>query len=500
MIKNENKKKEKILLKKKYSFLGYRYLKKKNLIRRIKLKKINLINKNTINNKKKIKYNLNLKLWTLFYKKLTRGFKISIISKKNKHIWRKRLFPITKIFKKKLYDLKSKNRLTHKRWRGFGKRWLPKKWYRVRRRKFPLKSQKKDWALKITKHYNLLYWRSLRKYTTYDSSFSYYRFLSTKGKQSKKKKLFINKKLKARSEHLLYYTWKFKPNFLYQKKFKKKTGIKYMTSKRLLRFNIFKKNYNNPIKSFYTPSFEGRTNYKQKIKNFNNNRIQAHYSINCGIYSTIRYRLFSLFLNKWQNKINIKLSRGLFWYKKIESIKQNYENDLENSKSKLKLKKFSYLSKIYGFAINSDNKLLVKSLMYKNTRIFTNKLLSVFALPRKTKIIRKGLFRLKLIKSLQRRIFGSGYTSIKEISSFDIFSSKLINFYKISKFYFYKNVNNGRYGYLSIKQKNFRFIDISIKNNIKFKHQLHPYFKKNKWLINSFEVKSPTILTIGKNI
>jgi hypothetical protein len=118
--------------------------------------------------------------------------------------------------------------------------------------------------------------------------------------------------------------------------------------------------------------------------------------------------------------------------------------------------------------------------MYKNTRIFTNKLLSIFNLPIKTKILRKGLFRLKLITNLQRRIFGSGYMSLKETSSLDLFSTKLKNFYKISKFYFYKNVNYSRYGYLRIKQKNFRFIDISIKNNIKFKYQLHPYFKKNK--------------------
>jgi len=238
----------------------------------------------------------------------------------------------------------------------------------------------------------------------------------------------------------------------------------------------------------------------KKIKNFTNNRVQGYYSKNCGIYASIRYKLCSEFINKWQNKINIKLSRGFFFDKKIESIKQHWENDLDNSKNKLKLKKFSYMSKIYGFSINLDKNLLIKSLIYRNTCIFTKKIFSTFSMPIKTKILRKGLFRINLIKILKRRMDGSGYISLKDPSSFDFFSTKLKNFYKISKIYYYKNVSKDNYGYMQIKQKNYSFIDISFKKNIKFKHLSNTYFKKNKWLINSFEVRGSTILNIGKNI
>jgi hypothetical protein len=71
-----------------------------------------------------------------------------------------------------------------------------------------------------------------------------------------------------------------------------------MTSKRLFRLNIFNKTHNNPIKTFYTPSAESISNYKQKIKNFTNNRVQGYYSKNCGIYASIRYKLCSEFINK----------------------------------------------------------------------------------------------------------------------------------------------------------------------------------------------------------
>jgi len=274
-----------------------------------------------------------------------------------------------------------------------------------------------------------------------------------------------------------------------------------MTSKRLWRMGVYKKSYLNSLKTFYTPSLEDRFNHKQKIKNFTNNKIQEYFSKGLGIYATTRYILFSNYLNRWQNKINNKLSRGLHWYKSIVSKKQYFENDNVTSINNVKFNKFSYISKISGFYLNINNQFLIKSLMSKNIRIFKNNLLNIFMISTKRKILKKGLFKIKLISNLRKQMMGSGYISLKqEVLSLDFVSNKLKNFYKLNTFYYYKNVNSEKFGYFYTKQKRYNFIEISYKKNIKFKNQVNSYLKKNKWLINSYEVRESTLLNSGKNI
>ena len=87
LINKENKKKQNLYLKEKYKFLGARYLKRFVLSKRLKLKKVNIALKNFSVNKRNRKYRLSERLRMIFYKKLRKNFKISIIvSKKNKHL------------------------------------------------------------------------------------------------------------------------------------------------------------------------------------------------------------------------------------------------------------------------------------------------------------------------------------------------------------------------------------------------------------------------------
>jgi len=178
-----------------------------------------------------------------------------------------------------------------------------------------------------------------------------------------------------------------------------------------------------------------------------------------------------------------------------------YSNENKNTIRPFRYKKYSYLSRVVGYNMGISKFFLIKSLINKDMGIFDGNLYNNFRLPLKHNIANNGLFNLKFLIFLRNRVYKSGYASLKhEMTTLDIVSNKLKNFFKLNKSYFYLNVSHSKFGSFYKKQQRFNFIEISKRKKVQFIQKLPTCFKKSTWLFNSFEVTNSSIISFNKNI
>lgn len=395
--------------------------------------------------------------------------------------------------------------LTKPRWREYGKRFLPRNWYRVRRRKFPLKSKKKEWALQITKHYNFFYQKNIRKCTTYDSSFAYYRYLSIGGRLKRKRKKFLRYVLGRRVEHLIYFPWKFQPKFTRLFAFNgRKSHLtnpkKHSYSHKVLN-NSYLKQSRQRIKNFYTPTSESKFSLATKSSPVFG-RVRRYYSKYWSVYSDTRHTLFNIHLSGWYNKLSTSYNQNIAFSRIIESRKYTYSDDLASSIVESRQNKYSYLSKIIVFNSSDIKQLLSKALSSAYIRPISSLMSFIFKLPNKNSIIRGNFFNLNLLKKLRGIMYISRYMSIRsEFCTVDLGSRSLVDFYKIVNAYSKVSSYSNSHGKFSSKMKRSSFVKRRKKSHeFQLISKLPTYFKKNKWIFNSFEVSSGTLVSLNGNV
>lgn len=112
----------------------------------------------------------------IFFKKFRKVLWKSL--HKKKHTYRRSYSKLQNVWKHPIWMRTPNHKFMYRRFAQFAKRRYPNFWYRIFKKKFPLKSQKKSWAIKIPKSdrhqtYSV-------KMTTFDSSINYIMNLSHK--------------------------------------------------------------------------------------------------------------------------------------------------------------------------------------------------------------------------------------------------------------------------------------------------------------------------------
>lgn len=234
--------------------------------------------------KRFILYDANWKNFGYFWSKLSEDYNkynLEFRRKTFKFPWRK--IKAKNYFKKvRPFLWRIKNPMHWRKYGQYAKRFYPKFWYKVFRRKFPLKRHRKDWALKLGKMYADWQYKT-KKQTFFDSSAVYFRNLS------------INVKPK-RHRNYFHYTRKFKMQYIDRDleifdfeadpKFNRKNslnrGPSYLTWKGTVMYRHFKKEIPLSVAWLFSPTVISR-----KLSNVDKSKIDK-----------VDFKVYNLFTKK----------------------------------------------------------------------------------------------------------------------------------------------------------------------------------------------------------
>jgi len=495
-----NMKSRKALFFKTPKFKGASYLKKNRLTLRLKLKKMFNMRKGCYLKKQNwwIRCRKFRKKWrfkSYFWRKLRKGIKSLIIGGLNDNIWYKKKGKWFEHLRKNSKHRKFKNFWIKERWREYGKRRFPKDWYKVRRRKFPLKSGKKNWSLKITKHYNFFYFRFIRNQTTYDSSYAYFDYLSVLGRHNKKIRNSGKYKLARRTEHLIHFPWEITPNFYKIMGFKKKKNFwNKISSYRNYIYGLSRKGTID-LKSLFTPSADsfGIKKYSL-VKNSAFKKSMQVFINSWNNYLDSRFTLFTVSSKLWFAKMNNVLKYTGIQKKKTWSanrIALPFEHAVDLKLSRLKrynygLKTTIMIDKLTR--VNLNNALVDSYFNFKRPS-----LVSTYDLASKSNFRVFRAYSLSNYSFTKNKLYRLGYSDFASI-----FVDNAITTVKISKLYkAYRAIvpqlrtNFDKSGGVCIKRDYFFTKRLNgTRYRVQFIQKIPKFIKKNFWVFNSFEINN----------
>lgn len=460
---------------------------------------------------KRFLFGKNFKNFGYFWAKLSEGYSkynLEFRRKAFKFNWT-RVKPRTYFKKVRPFLFKVKNPFYWRKHGQFAKRFYPKFWYKVFRRKFPLKRHRKDWALKISKMF-ALWQHKKKKQTFYDSSAVYFKNLS------------INVKPKRHRNYLSY---------------KRKFAMQYID--RDLEIFDFEKDpkfdrKNNQVHKFKGPVFihwKGRVMYRDFKKKmslvnswiFNPTKVSREFaSIKKNNIDHLDFKIYSIYTKGRASVLRDRFSSySTFMSILKRKILTHYDSRSYHFTSKQQLETKAIFDSINDNNItyfqNSFNKysIIKKNSVYTRS-VLTSSLLDSFG-EESSDIFNKLNFKYDFAdpdRKIITYVLSTGqknywenllytYTSKYRFPVFENTHSvcrgdiknELLSLVTADSKKFNKNHNSTK-GLSRIYFRNLDFLkQLRIGGSYKFINKVSKFYKKNMWMFSMFEFSSQTYLT-----
>ena len=399
-------------------------------------------------------------------------------------------------FKRELFLWKFKNMFVARKHKQFADRFYPKKWYKVKRKKFPLKRHLKDWSLRLSKmhvfKYNGVTFPSL--YTFYDSSSVYYKNISSTVKPKKYKNIHRIKNMYKQQD--IDRDLEIFRDDVKNPPFAKFAGRKqyFFSWKAKQPFKVLEKNplYGNSAPSLYT-----RTISAIEVKKLKTLEIAMfkYYSKKQSLFLKKRLDSFMLHLDLVFAKVKplvISKEPGfvlktIFETKSFKDLYGSRTNYYENSFNRynIMLKNFIYTKQI-------SNSAIIKSFAQHSVNLHKLMNYTLSASGRSASVLK--YFKDNAEQSHKKSMLFI-YTSRYRHPTYEIRHSHRNHskFYKeINNLSGYKRINLvvGRFfKNNSTTKETFKNIDFmkNRRSGYQFRHKVSTFYKKNMWIFNGFD-------------
>jgi len=399
-------------------------------------------------------------------------------------------------WKMKMYYWKFKSIYLKHPYKQFAQRYYPKIWYKVFRRKFPLKRHRKDWAFRINKAKHMKYFKHEKMITMYDSSLVYFKYYSSdvKRKKYKTEKRILNKFSNQKDDELVgILKREINPDF----KFRLNQDIKQSNWK------VFDplKNYCIKSKKFGDLSHPSLITRGVGQKSYNDIN-SANFIFNKNILSKKirvnvlrKIRLISFFFESISNKIHKdhwSKNSIPFINNKIIETKKNFiqiDNIVNSNKNQYNI---FFKNVLYSYKV--DRSMLVSNFIksyYQKTNDISDlfngeSIVSSWSLKyciKKNKKIDKWLISY-IYKTKYRKTSILNVTRFSKIKYYNQIDSLILNnsFLLDNKYVQLKSKFFAQYkdiDYLTNKVKSFQFTN-----------RISNFYKKNLWLLNTININN----------
>lgn len=443
-----------------------------------------------------VKNDFNLNMFFTLWKDI--NFKMSEIYKvRYRSIKYPTNLPRFKFWKRKMYYWEMKNRYVKKQYRQFATRRYPKFWYKVIRRKFPLKRRRKDWAFNFNRllngfygFYTPTYWS---KNTFYDTSINYLKGISTFSKPKRfnyLKKINLKYNMRTIDKALEITSGGFEPRV--ENKILK--YIKYYGWRELSASKNIDKTYESRVSSIFQPNYSAKNTYIplselsrpqfktwQKIYGRNKTKelkkvLVTLNKFNCKIYK------------KFKNKSNSEIGYHIFNIDRVTFINNSSIRNVGNYNLNSTFFNYSLLFK------NSANKYKISSKLFKKNYALSDlrdvdnvrfNIATVWGRDYWDRRIRKvyKVFEHKMVQSLN-----SKYRSLWNFGSFSLTTlkspcDKIVNMLKVHRKCNLTKKHTFTPILLNTKYKKIDYLNNRIHYH-QFSNKVSKFYQKNLWIFH----------------
>jgi len=435
--------------------------------------------------------------WSKFKDKISKILKP--LYKTMKYTNRKR----SGFWRMKMYYWKFKSIYLKHPYKQFAQRYYPKIWYKIFRRKFPLKRHRKDWAFRINKAKHMKYFKHEKTLTFYDSSSVYFKYLSSsvKLKKYKNEKRILRKFASQKEDELVgILTKEIEPDF----KFRHKLNIK---SANWRHYDPLKTGVLN-AKIFGTmtmPSMVTKGVGGQKFSDIQNSDYKFHYSLlgkNIRNVVLNKVRLMSFFFELVSKKFKNKnwVNSGFGWNTDYQLETKEFSDNIISLDSKNIINKSENTNKYNIFYKNIvfRHELNRSFLIFNFIRSYYSKTEEIADIYNGESVVSNRYLRYTKRKSsrIDRWVVNYVYkTKYRKVSLFNkLRLTKIKYFNDIDKLILknsknFLNKNSSIVSKFFAKYKDIDFLTDRVKS-YQFTNRISKFYQKNLWIFNTFEVQT----------